>query len=133
LAFEATDAAGQAIYHTNVLMAVGTSFAVVCGAAIGESPQRGAVFSMLEATGHELLDITRLQMAQFAGNVLELRAPGGPLVAVSTTAWRALDESQQRTLAMHGQIVCVDIPTIERSGGGGIRCMLAEIHLPKRG
>ncbi|MFI4889243.1 MAG: citrulline utilization hydrolase CtlX [Steroidobacterales bacterium] len=133
LTFDAADAAGVPIYHTNVLMAVGTRFAVVCSEAIGASTQRGAVLARLQATGHEIIEITPRQMHEFAGNVLELKGADGPVAAVSTTAWRALDSAQRSALEKHVGIVCVDIPVIERSGGGGVRCMLAEVHLPKRG
>jgi hypothetical protein len=73
------------------------------------------------------------QMLGFAGNVLELApAAGGHMVALSTTAWGCLDLAQRRILESHAEVVPVSIPTIERVGGGGVRCMLAEIHLPKR-
>jgi hypothetical protein len=133
LTFDAADSAGLPIYHTNVLMAVGTRFAVVCGEVIGDSNQRGAVFARLEATGHEVIDITIGQMHSFAGNVLELEGSNGPVAAVSTTAWRVLSAAQRLMLEKHAAIVCVDIPLIERLGGGGVRCMIAEIHLPGRG
>jgi hypothetical protein len=133
LTFDATDAAGQPIYHTNVLMAVGSRFAVVCGEVIGASSQREAVFARLESTGHDVIDISAPQMNAFAGNVLELSGTGGPVAAVSTTAWSALGRAQRLMLEKHVGIVCVDIPLIERSGGGGIRCMIAEVHLPARG
>lgn len=133
VAFEAVDESGKAIYHTNVLMAIGAGFAVVCGAAIASPEHRRAVFSKLESTGHELIDISLQQMRQFAGNTLELAPPGGRAVVLSTTAWRSLEAAQRRALEKHGRIVCVDIPMIQQLGGGGVRCMLAEIHLPKRG
>jgi hypothetical protein len=133
LTFDAVDAAGLPIYHTNVLMAVGTGFAIVCGASIADPRQRNAVLQRLQATGHEVIDITPRQMHEFAGNVLELRGTGGPVAAMSTTAWGAFDPAQRSRLTKHASVVCVDIPVIERSGGGGMRCMLAEIHLPGRG
>jgi hypothetical protein len=63
---------------------------------------------------------------------LELSAAGGRLIALSTTAWRSFELAQRRILESHADVVPVDIPTIERIGGGGVRCMMAEIHLPKR-
>jgi hypothetical protein len=130
--FEARDGAGQPVYHTNVVMAIGTRFAVVCGEAIALPPHRDAVFNKLRAAGHEILDISLRQMQGFAGNLLELSTAGGRVIALSTTAWRGLELAQRRILESHGSVVPVDIPTIERIGGGGVRCMLAEIHLPKR-
>jgi hypothetical protein len=130
--FEARDGAGQPVYHTNVAMAIGTRFAVVCGEAIALPLHRDAVFNKLRAAGHEIVDISLRQMQGFAGNLLELSAAGGRLIALSTTAWRSFELAQRRILESHAGVVPVDIPTIERSGGGGVRCMLAEIHLPKR-
>jgi hypothetical protein len=131
MTFDALDAAGRAVYHTNVMLAVGTGFAVVCSDSIIEE-QRAAVLAKLRATGHEVVDITLAQMSRFAGNVLELAAPGAKLIALSTTALRSLNPAQRRILESHGTLIPAEIPTIERVGGGGVRCMLAEIHLPKR-
>ena len=130
--FEAQDAAAQPVYHTNVVMAIGTRFAVVCGEAIVHPQHREAVFNKLRAAGHDVVDITQRQMREFAGNLLELSPAGGPIVALSTTAWRSLGSAQRRILESHAEVVPVAIPTIERIGGGGVRCMLAELHLPKR-
>ncbi len=132
MTFDATDGSGRAIYHTNVLMAIGTGFAVVCGDSIPNAAHRTAVFSKLRATGHDIVDITREQMAQFAANVLELTSPAAKLIALSTTALESLNRGQRAILESHADLVPVSIPTIERVGGGGVRCMLAEIHLPKR-
>ena len=130
--FEAQDPTGQPVYHTNVVMAIGTRFAVVCGEAIAQMPHRDAVFNKLRAAGHDIVDITQRQMQEFAGNLLELAPAGGHVAALSTTAWRSLGSAQRRILESHAEVVPVEIPTIERIGGGGVRCMLAELHLPKR-
>jgi hypothetical protein len=130
--FDSRDAQGRPIYHTNVLMAIGKSFAVVCGESIAAPNSRDAVFSRLQATGHEIVDISLAQMENFAGNILELAASRGNLIALSTTALGSLNPAQQKTLEAHATLVPASIPTIERLGGGGMRCMLAEIHLPKR-
>jgi hypothetical protein len=131
--FEAFEPATAAIYHTNVLMAIGARFAVVCAEAIGHPVHRAAVSEKLRATGHEVIEISRDQMRRFAGNQLELTPASGNVIAMSTTAWRSFNTAQRRILEAHGSVVAADIPVIERSGGGGVRCMLAEIHLPKRG
>jgi hypothetical protein len=132
VSFDALDAQGRAIYHTNVLMAIGARFAVVCAAAIAHPAQRESVLSRLRASGHEIVEISLEQMRQFAGNVLELDGTQGKLIALSTTAWGSLDAAQRSALKKQAAIVAVSIPTIERLGGGGVRCMLAEIHLPTR-
>ena len=110
--FEARDGAGQPVYHTNVVMAIGSRFAVVCGEAIAQPAHRDAVFDRLRAAGHLIVDISLHQMLEFAANVLEL--------------------AQKKILESCAAVVPVEIPTIERIGGGGVRCMLAELHLPKR-
>lgn len=130
--FEARGTDAQPVYHTNVAMAIGTRFAVVCGEAITQPQHREAVFTRLRAAGHDIIDVTQGQMYAFAANLLELAPPGGRIIALSTTAWRSLGSAQRRTLESHADIVPVEIPTIERMGGGGVRCMLAELHLPKR-
>jgi hypothetical protein len=132
MTFDAVDAGGAAIYHTNVLMAIGTGFAVVCSESIVNDAHRTAVLSKLGATGHAIVEITPAQMAQFAGNVLELAAPKGRLIALSMTALGCLGPAQRRALESQATLIPAEIPTIERIGGGGVRCMLAEIHLPKR-
>jgi hypothetical protein len=131
--FEAVDAQGVAIYHTNVLMSVGTHFAVVCTDSIRTPQHRAAVSMKLRATGHEIVAISLGQMQRFAGNVLELAGARGPLIALSTTAWTSLLPAQRRVLERYAQLLTVDVPTIERIGGGGVRCMLAEVHLPAHG
>jgi hypothetical protein len=132
MAFEALDGTGRPVYHTNVLMAIGAGFAVVCGESIASLAHRTAVFAKLRATGHDIVDITLRQMGEFAGNVLELAPGTGNLIALSTTALRSFDPAQRRVLESHAELKAVSIPNIERFGGGGVRCMLAEIHLPKR-
>ena len=132
MTFDAVDPEGCAVYHTNVLMAIGSGFAVVCSESIVNAGHRTAVLAKLRATGHELVEITQAQMAQFAANVLELAAPDGNLIALSGTALRSLNPQQRRVLESHATLLAAEIPTIERVGGGGVRCMLAEIHLPKR-
>jgi hypothetical protein len=130
--FEARGASGQAVYHTNVLMAIGARFAVICGEAISDERHRRAVFSMLESAGQRIIEISVAQMHGFAGNLLALTGATGPVIALSAAAWRIFNEDQRRALEQHGEILAAAIPTIERVGGGGVRCMLCEIHLPKR-
>lgn len=133
-AFEATDSNGFPIYHTNVLMCVGTQFAAVCSACIRDD-SRPAVLDKLRSTGHELLELSHEQMHAFAGNMLELRAADGTLIlALSQRAHESLAADQRAFLEHHvSRIVKVPIPTIETLGGGSVRCMLAEVALPKRG
>jgi hypothetical protein len=130
--FEALDVDASPIYHTNVLMAVGTRFAVLCADVVRDHGSRTAVTEKLCATGHRVIEISIGQMERFAGNLLELAAPSGKVIALSTNAWGSLEPPQRRVLEGEGTVVAADIPVIERLGGGGVRCMLAEIHLPRR-
>ncbi len=134
VSFEAVDSHGVAIYHTNVLMCLGESFAVLCGASIRDQVHRAAICRIIEDKGHELIDITLEQMSAFAGNMLELRTRAGqPIVVLSARALQSLGREQQSRLERHAGLLAVSIPTIERYGGGSVRCMLAEVHLPRRG
>lgn len=130
--FDATGPDGGPVYHTNVLLSIGEGFAVVCADAIVEPTARAAILAELSDRGRELLTVSRAQMSVFAGNLLQLATKDGSrAIALSTTAWAALTAAQRRTLERHGAIVRADIPTIERYGGGSVRCMLAEIFLPR--
>jgi hypothetical protein len=131
-AFEALGPDGRAAYHTNVMMAIGEDFAVVCADAIPDAARRRAVVAELEATGHAVVAIDAAEMNGFAGNLLALRSRRGePLIAGSDAAFHALAADKRRQLERHGAIVSAAIPTIERLGGGSVRCMIAEIFLPR--
>jgi hypothetical protein len=130
--FESADRAGSPIYHTNVMLSIGRDFAIVCGASIGDARHREAVYGRLRATHHDIIEITFEQLHAFAGNALELTGRAGAVIALSSAAWRSLDAAQRRALERHGEPVLGEIPLIERHGGGSVRCMLAEIHLPRR-
>jgi hypothetical protein len=128
LAFDATDARGTPIYHTNVMMAVGETFAIVCAEAIRDAGERANVLERLRSSGHELVAITLAQMDEFAGNALALRSDRGqPLLVMSARARRALRSAQSSVLERHARLVTAELETIEACGGGSARCMLAEV------
>jgi len=132
VAFDAVDRDGTPIYHTNVLMNVGEELTVICDEAIPRDDQREAVMRSLKGTGHKVLTLTFDQMDSFAGNMLELRSSSGQrVIAMSEQARDSLTESQLDTISDYAQIVSAPIENIESSAGGSVRCMLAEIHLPK--
>lgn len=132
VAFDAVDSDGMPIYHTNVLMNVGEKLAVVCDAAIVRQDQREAVLGQLHDTGHEVICLSYEQLDAFAGNMLELRNDQGErVIAMSQQAYDSLDDEQRSLLLANGRIVSVPIDTIEKSAGGSVRCMLAEVHLPR--
>lgn len=133
VAFESVDGDGVPVYHTNVMMCLGEGFAVICDESIPDAAQRRAVLGKLEAAGHELVRLDLAQMEQFAGNMLELESMAGEkLLAMSARAELALTDAQRETLARHARIVSAPVGNIEDSAGGSIRCMLAELHLPRR-
>ena len=132
LAFRAQDGQGNAIYHTNVMMCVGATVAVVCLASIRDPAERAGVLASLIGTGHKVVDISLEQVGCFAGNMLTLHAAaaGRELLVLSQSAFDALTDEQRQVLSCHCQLVPLRIPTIETLGGGSARCMLAEVFLP---
>jgi len=122
---------GAAIYHTNVLMGVQSTTAVICLEAITDPLARRMVKGNLEKTGHEIVDITLDQMNHFCGNVLEVRnKQGDKFLILSQAAHDAFTEEQRRILSQDKTLLPMAIPTIETIGGGSARCMIAEIFLP---
>jgi hypothetical protein len=129
--FNARGPGGQAIYHTNVMMAIGERFALLCPEAIPDPEERATVLRTFGQSGHEPIAINIAQMNGFAGNLLALSAGDGqPLIAISAAAWDCLTPREHLALERHGTIVTAAIPTIERHGGGSVRCMIAEVFLP---
>jgi len=132
VAFDAVDSEGVPVYHTNVLMNIGEKIAVICDEAIPRQEQRDAVLGQLRETGHEVISLSYDQLEAFAGNMLELRNDQGErVIAMSQQAIDSLDDEQRGSLQANGKIVCAPLDNIESSAGGSVRCMLAEIHLPK--
>ena len=129
--FDAVDEKGQAIYHTNVLMCVGTGFAVICLDSIPNPDEKLVVKESLSLTKKEIIDISFGQMKHFAGNMLEVKnSAGDTLIVMSQSAFDALLDEQKQILKKYGKLVHADIGTIETLGGGSARCMMAEVHLP---
>ena len=132
ISFEAVDAQGKAIYHTNVLMCIGSRFAVICADSIPNPHEKVVVTESLRSTHKEIVTITFDQMNHFAGNMLELKNKAGEnLIVMSQNAYRALSEEQKSALEKYGKLIYADINDIETNGGGSARCMIAEVHLPE--
>lgn len=129
--FDALDDDGVPIYHTNVLMSVGTHTALVGLEAMPSTADRARVRAELESSGREVVDLTREQIAAFAGNAFELTTPAGNVLVMSARGVESLTGAQRSTLEASTPIVPVHIPTIEHAGGSA-RCMLAGIHLMPR-
>jgi hypothetical protein len=131
VSFDAVDQHGKAIYHTNVLMCMGSNFAVICLDSIPNPHEKVMVKESLLSTQKEIIDISFEQMNQFAGNMLEVKNKNGEtLIVMSQNAYNALNELQKATLQQFGKLIYADINTIENIGGGSARCMMAEVHLP---
>ena len=117
------------IYHTNVVMSVGSAVATVCLDAIKDPEHKKAVVRSLESTGKEILPITEEQMSKFAGNILEVcNQEGESIVVMSSQAHSSLQPNQLEKLQQHSTLLHVPLPTIETLGGGSARCMIAEVH-----
>jgi hypothetical protein len=130
--FEAVGSDGHAVYHTNVIMSVGAAVAVFCADMVTDRTRADAVVRSLRDTGHEVVLIDREQVNRFAGNVLELEsAGGGRILAMSAQAEAAFTPAQRRVIERHARIVSAPIENIELCAGGSVRCMLAELHLPR--
>ena len=130
--FTANDKNGQAIYHTNVMMCVGSSFCVICLESITDKQERETICNSLISTGHQIIDISFEQTSNFAGNLLELSTGQEQNVLVlSQTAYENLHPKQKTTLENLVELLPVPIKTIETIGGGSARCMIAEIFLDR--
>jgi len=129
-AFHARDPGGRPIYHTNVLLSLGTRFAVLCLEAVALE-QRASLVAEIEESGRKIVELSFAQLRRFGCNLLELMGKRGPLIAMSERARSNLRPDQLRALEGFGELLAVDIPTIEAVGGGSVRCMIAEVHLPR--
>ena len=126
VAFEARDPHGRAVYHTNVLMAIGSEFAVFCADAL--EPETASRVREMLGTHRKVIDITWEQVLRYCGNVLELSTANGGIVAMSKTASDAFTADQLSAFRRCGaEPVYADISNIERVAGGSVRCMLAEV------
>lgn len=120
------------IYHTNVMMALGDQFAIICLDCIDDQNERGAVIEALRKTNKEIIEITEDQVNNFAGNMLQVKnSTGDKFTVMSEAAFKSLTTNQIESIKKYGGIIQSPIPTIETLGGGGVRCMMAEVFLPK--
>jgi hypothetical protein len=125
--FEAYDRQGVAIYHTNVMMSVGTAYAIVCMESI-RPEDRDRVRTSIMDSGKKILDISFGQLEHFAGNMLEVHnTEGRPILVMSASARKSLTTEQNRELSAHYKLLSPQLDYIETHGGGSARCMLAEL------
>lgn len=132
IAFNGKDSAGNAIYHTNIMMALGERFAVVCLDAIDAVDERFRLLTRLERGQREVIEIGLGQLKSFCGNIIQLRSRDRHWIVMSQQARAGFDEKQLDALSRHGEILALDVGTIERLGGGSVRCMIAELLLPRK-
>ncbi len=127
--FTSVDDNGQPIYHTNVVMCVGTEFALIALEMIPNEKERDCVRARLQATGKRVIPLTRQQIANFAGNAIELQNNAEKLLVLSARALPFFSREERATIEDYARIVPLELPTIELAGGSA-RCMIATIHLP---
>ncbi|MCL4397263.1 arginine deiminase-related protein [Candidatus Parvarchaeota archaeon] len=131
--FHAYDETGFPIYHTNVMMALGGKFVMICLDSITDEGEKKAVVSAIKDSGKTLIELTFKQILDFAGNALELLdSIGNKKLVISKKALNSLSKEQKYEIEKYCDIISIDVSTIEECGGGSIRCMLAEIFLPQR-
>ncbi|NVC94208.1 amidinotransferase [Vibrio natriegens] len=131
ISFQTRLPSGSPIYHTNVMMAVGEQFCVICDEVIPEFERRFVLKSL--AKDKQVISISIEQMNQFCGNILQLETVNGDkVIAMSQSAYDAFSPAQRNQLATHGKLLSFDVSTIESIGGGSVRCMLGEVFLPNR-
>lgn len=132
-AFQTVEGKRLPIYHTNVMMCLGETFAVICLESIDDKSERKNVIQHLKDSQLEIIEITEVQMNQFAGNMLEVKGlKDNRVLVMSKAAHDSLKAHQLSRLEKHCEIVHSDLKIIEACGGGSARCMMAEVFLPKK-
>lgn len=130
--FTATDNNGVDIYHTNVMMALGVDFVVICMESIKDDTEKAHLIALFEQTGKTIIEISIEQMNAFAGNMLQVKNQmEETFLVMSQQAYQSLSQTQIDLIESKTEIIYSPIDTIERYGGGSARCMMAEVFLPK--
>lgn len=129
---QTVDGERKPIYHTNVMMCLGETFAVICLSSIDDKKERKNVIKHLKADGKDIIDITEAQVNSFAGNMLQVNGANDKrYLIMSQVAYDSLTKNQIQTLEKHSEILSSSLDIIEACGGGSARCMMAEVFLPK--
>ena len=131
IVFDTADEAGQPIYHTNVLMCIATEFALIGTRSLNDPRRAKDVVARLRESGREVIDLSLEQIAEFAGNAIELSGTHGRLLALSQRACDSLTAAQKASIERSARLLPLAVPTIEMAGGS-VRCMIAGIHLARR-
>lgn len=131
-AFHTVDGERKHVYHTNVMMSVADTFAVICADSIDDKSERKMVLENLKNSGKEIVLISEVQANNFAGNMLQvLGANNERFIVMSDRAYASLRNDQIAKIEKHCKIIHTDLDVIEKYGGGSARCMMAEVFLPK--
>ena len=131
-AFQTVNGERKLIYHTNVMMAIGDTFAVICADCIDDKKERKMVLDSLKGDEKEIILITEDQVNSFAGNMLEVKgADDRRYLVMSSSAHQSLTKKQIAQIEEHVTILSSNLDTIEACGGGSARCMMAELFLPR--
>ena len=131
-AFQTVNGERKLIYHTNVMMCLGDTFAVICADCIDDKKERKMVLDSLRGDDKDIILITEEQVNNFAGNMLEVKGKNDErFLVMSESAYKSLTKKQIAQLEAHVEIIHSSLDTIEACGGGSARCMMAEIFLPK--
>ena len=131
--FHTQDQTGIPIYHTNVVMTVTDDFVIICLAAITDDAEKKELIETIKDTNKQILEITTDQMYHFAGNMIQLKSKlGQKLIILSDIAHKSLTAKQIDLLRTQNKLIPIKIPTIEKYGGGSVRCMIAEVFTSKK-
>ncbi len=131
-AFQTVNGERKHIYHTNVMMCIAETFAVICSECIDDKTERKMVIDSLKESGKEIIYITEAQVNTFAGNMLQVRGANDErFLVMSNAAYESLRKEQIEQIEKHCKIVYASLDIIEACGGGSARCMMAEVFLPK--
>jgi hypothetical protein len=131
-AFQTVNGERKHIYHTNVMMCLGETFAVICADCIDDKQERKMVLDNLKSDDKDVILITEEQVNSFAGNMLQVVGTNNKhYLVMSNAAHQSLTKAQLHRIEEHCEIISANLDTIEACGGGSARCMMAEIFLPR--
>jgi hypothetical protein len=132
-AYQTVNGERKHIYHTNVMMCIAETFAVICADCIDDKAERKMVLQKLKESGKEIIFITEEQVNNFAGNMLQVRGANDErFLIMSDAAYNVLTKEQITKIEKHCKILHASLDIIEACGGGSARCMMAEVFLPKK-
>jgi hypothetical protein len=131
-AYQTVNGERKHMYHTNVMMCIAETFAVICADCIDDKQERKMVLDNLKADGKDIILVTEDQVNNFAGNMLQVKGKDDKrYLVMSNSAYQSLTKSQIHKIEEHCEILHANLDTIEACGGGSARCMMAEVFLPK--